>query len=126
VFGKVVDWIDGSGVPALGRLGSKIANDVSPILKGLGDFIDKTIIPIAKTFGQVFSAAVEKIGNVVKQHAPEIRTAIDNVGSVLRAIADVAMPLVKFAFEKVLPAAIKVAIPIIVGITTVIAGVVDA
>ena len=94
---------------------------VKEVFRVLWQFIDTTVLPVVRALQEVFRTAVTAILGVVKEHMPQIRQILANVGDVIRAIAKVAMPLLKFAFGVVLPAALEIAIPVIEKVTGLLA-----
>lgn len=117
-----------AALPTVERLASGFGDRLAPAIAGVRDFLDRalqpslgavsgfiqtTVIPIAQQFGAIFVDAVSRVGAVVQKHMPEIRTIIGNVGAILKDIWAVQLPLLRFAFAVVLPAALRIAIPVL-------------
>jgi hypothetical protein len=113
---------------AFSRIG-EVFQQVWPTLKlqveATWVFFRDNLLPIIKQLGDIFVTTVQNIAGVVQEHMPEIRRILDTVGSVIKEVAKVAIPLLKFALEVVLPTAIGIAITAIDKILGVLRGIGD-
>lgn len=109
----IANFLSNTILPAFSSVAGNIGNRVQPVFHALWQFFTVNILPILKELKDVFTTAVEKIGAVVQAHMPEIRQVFGNLGAVIKDIASVAIPILKFAFDTVLPAALRVVIPVL-------------
>jgi phage-related protein len=105
---------------------------IQPLLGALGKVIRDDVIPIWEKLGQIAGDTIDSISKVLRDNEPQLRTIFENIGSVVKVlggllsdVATIAMPLIKFAFEVVLPTALKIAIPILEATTTAIKAIFD-
>jgi phage-related protein len=56
---------------------------------------------------------MQAISQIIKDNGPQLRQIFENLGTVIANLAKIAIPLLEFAFTKVLPVAIKILIPIL-------------
>lgn len=115
--------------PALSVLGDAIRSAGPPILavfEAIGDAVAKNVLPVLEKLGEIGGEAIKKIGDVLRDNGPQIHQIFDNLGAVIRDVASVAVPLIKVAFDTVLPIALRIVIPILETLTTTIRAVFDA
>lgn len=90
---------------------------IQNILESLAGIMRDVVLPIWQRLGEIAGQAIQKIGNILKQHGPEIRRIFQNIGEVIRNLALIVIPLLKFAFTVVLPVAIRILIPLLVAVS---------
>lgn len=125
VFTTLVGFLTNHVMPAFSNVVDNVGQRVQPILHGLADFISTYVAPIVEKLAAVFKETVEKVGAVLQAHMPEIHQIFSNLGGVIQDIGKVAIPILKFAFETVLPIAIRILIPILEGVTGAIKAIYD-
>lgn len=138
---KLLQFIN-AAIPVIATFVGKISDIVGPLIqKGFGAITDQVgqAGNLFQTFGQIFSDVVAKVGpiiselgrvaveafqsiaRVLQQNAPQLRQIFDNLGTIIRNLATIIIPILEFAFTKVLPVAIRVLIPILVALTGIMA-----
>lgn len=73
-------------------------------------FFRQNVMPIVRQLRDIFQQSMKNIATVVQQHGDEVRRIMQRVGEALKAIAKIAMPILRTALVKVLPHAIGIAI----------------
>ena len=106
-------------LPSVIAFGEGLLTRVRPAIQLVSQFISGNFIPIIGQLREIFQTAMARIAAVVGSHGPEIRQIFANLGSVIRDVGAVVIPILRFALEEVLPRAIGVLIPVLVGVTTV-------
>jgi hypothetical protein len=104
-----------------GILGGKAASGGTRIRNAFQQvvgFFQGQVMPIVKRLRGVFQDAMAAIGKVVQQHGEEIHRIMGRVGEALKAVAKVAIPILRYALVKVLPKAIGGAISALDKITS--------
>jgi phage-related protein len=120
-------------LPAIQNFAAGIANRAQPVLAAVVGVIRDYALPILNQLRTIFTTAVEKIVGVLEANKPaltqiwtNVRTLIASVTNVLEATL---IPILRLALEKVLPAAIAVALPVLAKLTEgfrIIAAIVNA
>lgn len=136
---SIVQTLNNEVIPAVTSMASALVERVKPAIETVATFIrthwpqiKQMFIDVAnyvrETFGPIFirmrdivREAIERISVVVKQHMPEIRSIFTNVSEIIRNLAAVVIPLLRFAFVEVLPRAVAILLPVMEGVTKVIA-----
>lgn len=122
-FQSIASAVGEKAAPAMRAFGQFFGDTLIPVLSHLWAVVKADILPIIEKLRDIFAATMLRIGAVLRENMPEIRTIFENLGEVIKNIATVVLPLIKFAFETVLPAALKIAIPVIALITDALAAV---
>jgi hypothetical protein len=122
IFDKLVGALDGL-IQHLSPVVSQISGAVIPVFQTLYGFFNDNILPVLGQLRTIFVNAVQKIGGVVQAHMPEIHTIFSNLSKVIENIGKIVMPILKVAFDTILPAALSVAIPVLKIITGILANV---
>lgn len=130
-----VGFLNEKGLPALEETFGRISEVVGPAFAGLGDTlkaagpaimgvleplgrtIAETLVPVFQQLQEIGSRAMTEISAVIKANGPELRRIFENLGQVISNLAKIILPVLDFAFTKVLPVAINVLIPLLVGVT---------
>jgi phage-related protein len=130
-----VEFLNAKGVPAIGKAFGKISEVAGPALTGLFDTFKKAIpvildvvgplvqeigsrlIPIFQSLQEIGGKAIAAIGAVIRENGPQLRQIFENLGTVISNLAKIVLPILELAFTKILPAALKILIPVLV-ITT--------
>lgn len=119
---KAIHWVGqfASKFQILGGHSQSASSRIRNAFQQVKDFFRSNVFPIIHQLQGIFRQAMANIGKVVQQHGSEIRRIMDRVGSALKAIAHVAIPLLRVALVKVLPKAIGSAIHALDDITNAI------
>lgn len=116
-------------ITAIGPAVERVAGAFKDAWPGIRTFIESVgagiaaMSPVFQKLADIGAATMQALGQVMKQHGDEIREIFKNLGEVVRNVATVVLPILAFFFEKVLPIAIRIAIPILETVTGVIAGI---
>lgn len=104
---------------------SQTASKVWPVIQQaasvLVGFFTSTVVPIWDQLSREALSAVNAVAQVVQSRMPQIRQIIDNVGTVIKNLAEIVLPILGFAFGKVLPAALNIVIPILARVSSLLA-----
>lgn len=130
-----VTFLNDKGIPVLSEAFGKIGDVVGPAITGLvdafkaagpailgiltplGNVFRENIVPILLQFQDIGTRAITAVSDIVRKNGPELRQIFENLGTVISNMAKIIVPLLEFAFTKVLPLAIKVLIPVLVLVT---------
>lgn len=134
-----VGFIADKGLPKLEQFFGVIGESVGPALAKLGEgfktagpaimgvieplamAVRDNIVPVFLQLQDIGVRAIQAISKIIKDNGPELRQIFENLGTVIANLAKIVIPLLDFAFTKVLPVAIKILIPILVVLTEAIA-----
>jgi hypothetical protein len=132
-------FLTSKGLPAIQDAFGAISNAVGPAIQGLGEAFKQAgpaimqvleplaavvrddLVPIFNQLQAVGARAITAVSAIIKENGPELRQIFANLGEVISNLAKVVVPLLDFAFTKVLPVAIKILIPVLVLVTDAIA-----
>lgn len=89
-------------------------------------FFQSNVMPIIRRLRGIFQDAMAAIAQTVQQHGDQIHRIADRVGSALKAIASVAIPILRIALVQVLPRIIGIAIDALDILTGAVGDVVSA
>jgi phage-related protein len=103
----------GGAIERLAKAFKKAWPGIRVVLEGIGETIGDYVVPIWEELAKIGAKSIEAIGKVLKRHGPEIREIFRNLGEVIKNLSKVILPILAFAFEKVLPVAIRIAIPVL-------------
>ena len=98
--------------PAFDRVGATIPSLVMHF-RDIWSWINQNVIPVIRQLREIFVDAMAKIRATLDANGPELQRILGRIGEALKAIAKVAIPILRVAFVEVLPRAIGVAITII-------------
>lgn len=104
-IGKFVEAFT-SRLPELQRIASSIL-----------DPFRERVLPILSEFATVARDVFDSVVAVFSNRSGELRQILDNLGQVLANVWTIARPTIVFLFEKVLPAALNIAIPLLEKLT---------
>jgi len=119
-FGKIGETVG----PAIEQLAStfKAAGPaILGILQPIASVVRDDLVPIFNQLQAVGTRTMQAVAAIVKENGPQIHQIFENLGTVITNLAKVVVPLLDFAFTKVLPIAIRILIPILVLVTDAIA-----
>lgn len=134
-----VTFLNEKGIPILGEAFGKIGSVVGPAIQGLtdaftaagpailglleplGNVFRENIVPILLQFQDIGVRAISAVSEIIKKNGPELRQIFENLGEVISNMAKIVIPLLEFAFTKILPVAIKILIPVLVVLTEALA-----
>ena len=122
VFGKMGEIV-GPAIQGFADAFAKAGPAIIGVLEPLGDMLRTNVVPVLEELGRIGSESIKRISEIVKANGPQLRQIFENLGQVISNIAKVVVPLLEFAFTKVLPAAIAVLIPVLRVVTEVLAAV---
>lgn len=135
---KFAQFMTAEGLPAIQKFAEGLIDRVGPAISGVADAFQKAgpgimnvinpiwqviqnnVVPIFQKLMQIGSEAITAIGNVLRSNGPQIKTIFENLGNVIKNLATIVIPILRVAFAVVLPAAIRVLIPILVAVTTIL------
>jgi hypothetical protein len=134
-----VGFLSEKGLPALGDFFSAVSDRVGPViaslvsafqsaapgilsvLSSIGSVITNDVAPIFEELGRIGREAIAKIGDVMAENGPQIHQIFENLGTVISNLGNIVIPILKVAFDTVLPVAIRVLIPVLKIVTDAIA-----
>jgi hypothetical protein len=99
---------------------------VRHVFNQLKEFFTGAVMPVIRQLRTIFINAMNNIAHGVGQHGPELRNIFHSVGEAIKAIAKVAMPILKFALETVLPRVIGKGIEVISDLVDIVNDVIKA
>jgi phage-related protein len=82
------------------------SNKVHSAMAGIAQFFQGRVMPVVRQLVAIFRQAFAAIAKTVQQHGAELGRIATRIGQLLKAIAIVAIPILRFALVKVLPVAI--------------------
>jgi hypothetical protein len=109
--------------PTLERFVAAFQDRLPAIQRIIGSVLDplrERVLPILLDFAGIASRVWSNVLEVFDANRENLARILDNVGAVLANVWAVARPTIVFLFEKVLPAALNVAIPLLEKITGVV------
>jgi hypothetical protein len=112
-FGAITEAI-GPAMQNLGETFKSAGPAIIGVLEPLGEAVRDKLLPIFERLQEIGTEAIERISAVIKQNGPELRRIFENLGTVISNIAKTVIPLLDFAFTKILPVAIRILIPLLV------------
>lgn len=101
-WGQTINHVSGQ----VGGFQNRIGKFVSAVVA----WFRGNVMPVVRQLQHVFQDAFAAIARVVQQHGAELGRIADRIGAALKAVAKVAVPILRFALVKVLPQALAVAI----------------
>lgn len=110
----LVDWFSHLGGHA-GITSDKIHSGFASVV----GFFKNDVMPIVRRLKDIFEQSFQAIAKAVNQHGEQIHRIAERLGAVLKAIAKVAIPILRFALVVVLPKAIGFALDALDKITSV-------
>jgi len=95
---------------------------ISALLDGMASVLRDALVPIWQKLSAIGAKTIEAIGKVLKKNGPQIKAIFSDLGKIIKNLSKVILPILAFAFEKVLPVALRIAIPIVKLFSSVLAG----
>jgi hypothetical protein len=126
-FKGAIEWVN-KIADHFGVLGGKSATaggKIHAAFAAVVGFFQSNVMPIVNRLRGVFADAMAAIAKVVQRNGDAIHRIMSRVGEALKAVAKVAIPILRVAFVKVLPQAIDGAIRAIDDISAAIATLVN-
>lgn len=124
---NAIQWVAqiASHFQVLGGKSATAGDRIHTAWSAVVNFFRAHVMPIIQQLRGIFQDAMKAIAQTVQQHGDEIHRIAVRVGNALQAIAEVAMPLLRYALVKVLPKAIGLAITALDNISNAIETVVN-
>lgn len=122
-----IKWVEdfASHFEILGSKSESGSDRVRNAFDGIMNFLRGNVFPIIRRLRSVFEESMSAIAKVVQKDGPELKRIFDRVGSAIKAVANVAIPIIKFALTTILPKAIDITIKVLDKLTFVIGKVAD-
>lgn len=104
---------------------SDSGSKVGSVFHRLVGFFTGSVIPIVMRLKGVFVEGMHAIGKAVESQGPALQRIFNRIGTAIRTLATIIIPILRFALTKVLPVAIKIVIIALDKLTFVIGKVAD-
>jgi tape measure domain-containing protein len=120
-LGRLSEFLAGGGIQkGLESLKSSFGDtfgNAGEAMTGLVEIWQDHVLPVWQSVWDLFTDGVAAIAAVINEHRPEIEAIFTNLTEIVQNLWDVAEPILRLLFTVVLPAALKIAIPVIKDIT---------
>jgi phage-related protein len=115
-FGKMLGNLGAAVSPFITKLVGgfeKAWPGIEVVLSAWWGYIHDALLPILGKLADIVGETLSAIGGVLKSKGPEIKAIFEDLGEVVTKLSKIVLPILAFAFEKVLPVAINIAIPVL-------------
>jgi hypothetical protein len=125
-IGKLIDQFVAPAFKRIGDVASQNWPKIQEVASRVFGWIRSNVFPIVIALKNIWVEAVQRIRAVLAENGPELQRIFTRIGEAIKAIATVALPILRVAFVEVLPRVLGIAITIIDKTTAAIAGIIKA